>query len=181
MKLLSIVEDCVREQFVQPNLKTAEKSDLDYFNTTQKATNISQNGVDFIKKYEKFIPTKYNKDGHDTIGYGTRIDYHPELINKRLSEIQASKILDKDLADKVTPYINRYVKIPLTQNQFDALSSLIYNVGVSKFLESNLLKMLNSKNVYGIKKDWAEFRLSDGKVLAGLVNRRNEELKTFFS
>lgn len=191
MKLISIVEECIKEQFLKKNptqspvlLKTNQIVNPDRYFKTDSPTpsQISDEGINFIKKFESFRPTVYvDPDNNKTIGYGTRVDYHSELINRRLNEVEASKIMENDLISKTIPSIKELVKIPLRQNQLDALSSLVYNIGPTKFAESNLLKMINQKDVEGIKKDWSEFRLSGGKVLNGLVRRRAEELKTFFS
>lgn len=191
MKLISIVEECITEQFLKQNTAQSPVSlqtnqivnPNKYFKTNiTTPSTISQKGVDFVKSFETFEETVYLDSAQKkTIGYGTRIDYHPELINRRLKEVEASKIMEKDLVEKTVPTIHKWVKIPLTQNQFDALASLIYNIGPSRFVNSNLLKMINEKNIEGIKKDWSEFRKSGKEVDRGLIRRRAEELKTFFS
>ena len=73
------------------------------------------------------------------------------------------------------------MKHSLRQNQIDALYSLIHNIGVSNFVNSNVLKLINLRRFTKMKKDWQEFQMADGKVLGGLVRRRQEELALFFS
>jgi lysozyme len=81
----------------------------------------------------------------------------------------------------VTPVIKQNIKVKLKQNQIDALYSLIHNIGVNNFVNSNVLKLINKRRFTKMKKDWQEFQLADGRVLKGLVRRRQEELALFFS
>jgi lysozyme len=143
----------------------------------------SNQAVELIKKYEKFVDKTYLcSAGKKTIGYGTRLDYHPEIKkNVCITEPKATELLKTDLNKMVTPVIKNNVKVKLKQNQLDALYSLIYNIGMDKFVNSNLLKMLNIGKFKKMKKDWQEFQMADGKVLKGLVRRRQEELALFFS
>ena len=146
------------------------------------ANNISSHGVDMIKKHEDFKDKPYIDDaGKPTIGYGTRLDYYPELKNKKISDEVATAYLKKNIDSEVIPTILKSVKIKLNQNQINALASLIYNIGKTNFLKSNLLKAINSKNTNEIKKNWQEFQMGGGKVLPGLSKRREEEIKLFFT
>jgi lysozyme len=155
---------------------------FDFGNVLNRVNNISSQAVDLIKKHEGFREKEYIDDtGKLTIGYGTRLDYHPELKNKKITDEVATAYLKKNLESKVVPSIKRNVKRPLNQNQMNSLASLIYNIGIAKFANSELLKAINSKNFKEIKKNWEEFRLGDGQVLPGLVKRRAEEIKLFFA
>ena len=151
-------------------------------NPIKSVRTFSQRAVDMIKKFEKFSPTTYLcSSGKRTIGYGTRIDFHPELENKRLSQSQALDFLKKDIDKIAVSAINEYVKVPLTQNEFDALVSLIYNIGRKQFINSKLLNDINSGNLKSLRKNWSEFRKDGGGVSQGLVNRRSMELNLFNS
>ena len=75
--------------------------------------------------------------------------------------------------------VSRYVSVPLTQNQFDALVSFCYNVGQSSLLSSTLLKKLNNKDYKGASNEFLKWNKSGGKVLQGLVNRRKDEREVF--
>jgi lysozyme len=155
---------------------------FDFGNILNRVNNVSSQAVKLIKNYEKFKEKEYIDDaGKLTIGYGTRLDYYPELKNKKISDEVATAYLKKNLESEVIPAIKRNVKRPLNQNQMNALASLIYNIGSTNFVNSELLKAINSKNFKEIKKNWEEFRLGDGKVLPGLVKRRAEEIKLFFT
>lgn len=142
----------------------------------------SQKAIDLIMKYEKFEPKTYIcPAGYPTIGYGTRIDFHPELKNKTLTEPQALKILKGDVNKVAVKTINEFVKVPLNQNEYDALVSLIYNIGRRQFIKSKLLKDINSNNFKSLIKNWSEFRKEGGDVSKGLENRRSTEISLFGS
>lgn len=171
----------IAEQYLGKAPKEIENP-FDFGRLWQDANNVSSQGVDLIKKHESFVDKPYVDDtGKLTIGYGTRIDFNPELKNKKISDEVATAYLKKTLDSDVVPVIKKHVKIPLNQNQLNAIASLIYNIGKTNFLNSNLLKALNSKNIDEIKKNWEEFRMGGGRVLPGLIKRRAEEIKLFFT
>lgn len=136
--------------------------------------------VNLIKKHEGFCDGVKNCPPY-TVGYGTRTDLHPELKGKKIDDVVATAYVKKDLRGQVVPIIKEYVKVPLNEKQTAALSSLIYNIGPDRFKKSELLKNLNEKNWGGVKKNWSEFVMSRGKVLKGLVKRREDEINLFFS
>ena len=78
-------------------------------------------------------------------------------------------------------FVNRVIKVPLNQNQFDALISLVYNIGETNFTEGSVDDKLNSKQFDAALKTWALYVNSGGKKIDGLVNRRNAEIKLFKS
>jgi lysozyme len=104
---------------------------------------ISQNGLDLIKQHESFSPTVYIcPAGKPTVGFG-----HVVLPNEsftRISEQEAEDLLCKDVSIAEN-CINNAVKVPITQNQFDALVSFVFNVGCAAFLKSTLLRKLNNE------------------------------------
>ena len=189
MKLVSIVSDILNEQIAtafatSQALKPQDKPKQGgQYQPGQGPVMYSNQAVELIKKFEKFVDKTYLcSAGKKTIGYGTRLDYHPEIKkNVCITEPKATELLKTDLNKMVTPVIKNNVKVKLKQNQIDALYSLIYNIGMDKFVSSNLLKMLNVGKFKKMKKDWQEFQMADGKVLKGLVRRRQEELALFFS
>jgi lysozyme len=189
MKLVSIVSDILNEQIAtafatSQALKPQDKPKQGgQYQPGQGPVMYSNQAVELIKKFEKFVDKTYLcSAGKKTIGYGTRLDYHPEIKkNVCITEPKATELLKTDLNKMVTPVIKNNVKVKLKQNQIDALYSLIYNIGMDKFVSSNLLKMLNVGKFKKMKKDWQEFQMADGKVLKGLVRRRQEELALFFA
>lgn len=137
--------------------------------------------VDAIKGHEGLRLVAYlDSVGVWTIGYG---DTGPDVVKGLvITKAQAEERLRKRLRE-FEGYINRAVKVKLTQNQFDALVSLVYNIGPTNFLSSTLLRKLNASDYVGAADQflvWNKGRV-DGKlqVINGLTNRRREERELF--
>lgn len=153
---------------------------------------LSPEGLAFIKGFESFVPYPYDDKlpavkgkyrewtggplkGTATIGYGhTNAAKHPLEVMPgiRLTEAQAAAILDVDL-DECEAAVNRLVKVPLAQGQFDALVSFTFNCG-----EANLKKLiapLNRGNHAATYAKFDEFIRSKGEVMNGLIRRRDGE------
>jgi lysozyme len=138
---------------------------------------ISSKGLELIKKYEGFSSKKYLcPAGKATIGYGHVIQNGETYT--MLTEKEALALLDQD-ADIAENTVNTLVKVPLNQNQFDALVSLVYNWGSGNFLRSLGLKKLNNKDYKGAITEFSKINQANGKVLRGLVNRRLAEATLF--
>lgn len=76
--------------------------------------------------------------------------------------------------------IKEHVKVPINQNMFDALTSFTYNVGVAGFMNSTALRRLNKEDYKGCAEAMTWYNKgNNGKVLPGLVRRRNEERNLF--
>lgn len=86
-------------------------------------------------------------------------------------------IVNNDFAS----FVNRYVSVDLNQNQFDALVSFTYNLGCTSFKNSTLLKKVNLKDFEGAANEFKKWKYSNGKVLSGLVKRREAERELFLS
>lgn len=71
------------------------------------------------------------------------------------------------------------VEVPLNQNQFDALASFTYNLGETNLSSSTLLKKLNAKDYTGASNEFLKWNRAGGKVLNGLVRRREAERNLF--
>lgn len=142
--------------------------------------------VDLIKVSEGFMPKAYiDPVGVWTIGYGTTAEAGIGIVPKAgmvVTEWQASQYLEK-VIEKVEADINRYVKVPLTDNQFSALVSFVYNVGIGNFASSTLLRKLNSRDYLGAANEllrWNKGTVRGQKVvLPGLVTRRAKEREVF--
>jgi lysozyme len=142
---------------------------------------ISTNGLK-LKKYFEFCklqayPDPGSKDGRPwTIGWG----HTGKEVVKGLvwSQAQADAALVKD-ADKFSAAVDDLVRIPINQNQFDALVCLAYNIGAAALSSSTLLKMLNSGNYDGAAAQFLRWNKNDGKVMLGLARRRLAEKYLF--
>lgn len=151
-----------------------------------KQLSLSKNGLEFIKGFERLRNKKYvDSAGHPTIGYGHKLlPGETEKFRNRIDENTALQLLAKD-AKVAEDAVNGLVKKPLTQQQYDALVSLVYNIGVEAFRKSKALKQLNSANYAGAAKEIAEWRLvknpktNKREVSRGLVTRRSAELRIF--
>lgn len=143
--------------------------------------NTSQTGINLIKGFEGKRLVAYDDGvGVWTIGYGT-IKYPNGVRVKKgdtCTEVQAETYLKSDLV-KFENAINRLVKVPLNQNQFDALSSFTYNLGETNLSKSTLLKKLNAKDYAGAADQFLVWNRAGGKVLTGLVRRREAERNLF--
>jgi lysozyme len=138
---------------------------------------ISQNGLSLIEGFEGLRLTAYQDQvGVWTIGYGhTGRDVTPGLT---ITKDQANGLLHKDVQVPVQT-INNSVKVALSQNQFDALVSFIYNLGTGSFLSSTLLKKLNTGDYTGAAQEFLRWNRAGGVVVQGLTNRRTKEMQLF--
>ncbi|EPH0070380.1 lysozyme, partial [Acinetobacter baumannii] len=94
------------------------------------------------------------------------------------TEQQAETYLKNDLT-KFEVVINKLVKVSLTQNQFDALASFTYNLGETNLANSTLLKKLNKGDYQGAADQFLVWNKAGGKVMKGLVRRREAERALF--
>ncbi len=143
--------------------------------------NTSQTGINLIKGFEGKRLSAYDDGvGVWTIGYGT-IKYPNGVRVKKgdtCTDTQAESYLKNDLV-KFESAINRLVKVPINQNQFDALSSFTYNLGETNLSKSTLLRKLNSKDYKGAADQFLVWNKAGGRVLTGLVRRREAERNLF--
>ena len=139
---------------------------------------ISKNGIDLIKRFEGCRLSAYKcPAGIWTIGYG-----HTGNVKKgeTITKEEAEKLLEEDLIVH-SNNVSRLVKVTLNQNQFDALVSFEYNVGFYRFKNSTLLKLLNQKKYKEAAAQFKAWKYGGGRVLMGLVKRREMEEKLFLS
>jgi len=123
--------------------------------------------------------------GHCTIGVGHLVhlggcDGRASEIPFRdgISQLDAESMLAADVAP-VEAAVSDEVTVPLTQNQFDALISFGFNVGIPAFRSSTLLRRLNAGDYAGAADEFARWTRGGGEVLPGLVARRAREAATF--
>lgn len=161
----------------------------------------SQKGIDLIKHFESLhdgdltqigLQPKKDPSGYWTEGYGHLMTYQGRPLkdeeDKELAysistiktEDQAERQLKIDV-EEVDFEINK-LNLSILQNQFDALVSFAYNVGVYAFKNSTLLKMIQNKiwsddNL--IRDEFLKWKYSDGEELKGLYLRRKSEAKLF--
>ena len=143
----------------------------------------SQAGIDLIKLYEGCCLTAYKcPAGVWTIGYGHTgaIDGIKISTGIKITETKAEELLKKDLV-RFESAINALIlpHCPLNQNQFDALVSFCFNVGITAFSRSTLAKLLTQKRYAEAAEQFKRWNKGGGKVLPGLVKRRSAERALF--
>ena len=144
---------------------------------------VSPSGVDLICNFEGLRLKAYDDGvGVWTIGFGTT--KYPNGIRVKKGDActldQAKAYMQNDLKS-FEQTVNNTVKVPLNQNQFDALVSLAYNIGTNAFSKSTLVKKLNANDIRGAADQFDVWVNAGGKRMQGLVNRRAKEKALFLS
>lgn len=132
-----------------------------------------------IKKWEALKLHAYLPTPNDvwTIGWGHT---HTTKPGQKITVEQAQALFERDTA-WVEHALAKHVKVPLNQNQYDALASWIFNVGEGAFRKSTLLRKLNTGDYEGAANELPRWNKQKGKVLRGLSRRRAEEKAYFLS
>ncbi len=146
---------------------------------------LSDYGKKFIQRWEG-LKLKVYLDIADvpTIGYGHTgtLTYDDYLQGKTITEIEADQLFEMDVQRFVNA-VNNLVTVDINQNEFDALVSLSFNIGVRHFTESTCLRRLNSGDFKGAAEalTWWNKARQGGvlKVSRGLKNRRAQEKALF--
>lgn len=145
---------------------------------------MSQKGIEHLKLSEGLRLKAYQDTGKVwTIGYGHTsaaggLNVYQGLV---ITHAQAEQLLKDDLERMTYPVIKRLVKVDLTQGQFDALCSFIYNLGEGQVKTSTLLKLLNARDYKGASGQFGRWIYDNGKKFDGLVTRRENEQELFNS
>lgn len=141
----------------------------------------SNNGRNFIKGFEQLRLKAYPDPGTGgkpwTIGWG-----HTKGVMQgdRITQEQAEAFFSEDLAVfELT--VNSAIKRMMTQNQFDSMVSLAFNIGGPAFAGSTLVKKFNAGDTRGAADEFPKWRNSAGKVMPGLAKRRAAEREMFLS
>lgn len=113
-----------------------------------------------------------------TIGYGHLIK-SGENFTKGISEAKATELLRADIATAERA-VRDNITVSLSQNQFDALTSLAYNIGTKNFADSTVVKYINNPTFHStvyqnLESAWKAWNRSHGEISNGLINRRQNE------
>lgn len=142
----------------------------------------SESIIAFIAEKEEFRAHAYlDIGGVPTIGYGTT---ESVKMGQTITKESAMTCLQRHVR-KTDTYLNKVIKVPLNQYQYDAIVCLVYNIGIGNFGISTLLKKLNKGDFKGASDQflvWNKYRDKvTGKLIVsnGLTNRRKEEKKIF--
>ncbi|TPR16278.1 lysozyme [Apilactobacillus timberlakei] len=137
---------------------------------------ISKRGINLIKSFESYRYHAYIPVGGDvwTVGYG-----HTKGVHKytKASKAKAEELLIDDLQGFESA-VRRRVHVKINQNQFDALTSFLYNLG--EYAAPDVFAAINERHFKTAAKYMKEYDKGPGyTVLAGLVNRRKKEVALF--
>ena len=140
------------------------------------------NAIDLIKKYEGFRPQAYQDSvGVWTIGYGTtRINGQPVKAGMTITEDQALQLVQQEV-NKLWSQIEQISRVNLNQNQMNALVDFAYNLGFNALKTSTLMNKVNAGDFTGAANEFNRWVYAGGKVLPGLVKRREAEKQLFLS
>ena len=137
---------------------------------------ISTEGISLIKKFEGCELESYKcAAGVWTIGFGST---HNIEEGMNISKDRAEELLLEDIAEFEESVLES-VDMPMSQHQFDALVSWTFNLGPSNLKASTMLKVLNSGNYEDVPEQIKRWNKAGGKVLDGLIRRREAEALLF--
>ena len=140
--------------------------------------NISAEGLSLIKKFEGCELKAYRCAANVlTIGYGVTKGVTEDM---EISQEEAESLLQEEMHE-YEGYINDMVKVPLEQHQFDAMVSWVFNLGSGNLSSSTLLKKLNNSEYDEVPAQIRRWNKAGGKVLDGLIRRREAEAKMFMN
>jgi lysozyme len=146
---------------------------------------LNQKGYDLIKEFEGLKLKPYLCSAKvPTIGYGST--YYINLQRVSMTDPPITKEKANEIfvffADKFAERIAKLLKKPVSQNQFNALVSLAYNIGYGAFSDSTLLKLvnINPKDAM-ISKEFLKWNKINKVTVQGLTNRRIKESALYFS
>jgi lysozyme len=143
---------------------------------------VGKEGLELIKSFEGCRLEAYPDPGTGgapwTIGWGTTAGVTPGM---RITQQEADDLLAEDVG-KAAGVVTRLVKVPLNQNQFDALTSFVYNCGAGNFQQSTLLRLLNEGAGEAAADEFPKWvHGGNGATLPGLVRRRAAERSLFLT
>jgi len=133
-------------------------------------------GINLIKGFEGFRAIAYLCPANVwTIGYG-----HTGDVNQgdTMTRKRAEEVLARDLL-RFESCVENAVTVPLNENEFAALVSFAYNIGCGALKKSTLLQKLNSGDRDGAASEFKKWNRAGGKILNGLVRRREAESELF--
>jgi lysozyme len=137
----------------------------------------SEQGLDRIQDLEGTRYVAYY-DGGGVITNGVGHTGPDVFEGQRVDQAQVMAWLQEDVKD-AEDAVRTLVRVPLSQNQFDALVSFVFNIGGGAFADSTMLRMLNKGDYEGAAKQFPRWNKDNGKTIAGLTKRRLLEQAVF--
>ena len=145
---------------------------------------LSTNGFNLLAELEGVVLTPYKDSvGIPTIGIGST--YYEDgtkvkMTDKAITKERAIQ-LAKNVVKSFEARVNKSILLPMTQNQFDAMVLLCYNIGKSSFARSSVVRHFNLGNIQKAADSFLLWNKAGGKVVQGLVNRRKIERELFLT
>jgi lysozyme len=138
----------------------------------------NQAGIDLIKRFEGCRLSVY-KDavGLNTVGWGHRTNLP---VGTHISQPEADTTLLADIAEREQE-LDDLLTVELNPNQYSALISFVYNLGIDALSRSTLLRLVNAEEFQLASQEFSKWCRAGGKVLSGLVARREKEKDLFLS
>lgn len=144
----------------------------------------NEEGIRVIKYFEGFHSNIYLcPAGVLTIGYGSTRGKDGKKLRKNaacITEAEGEELLKRDIKSAENS-IKRLIKVTLNENEFSALCSFVYNLGSGNLQSSTLRSKLNREDYQGAADEFPKWRKAGGKVLKGLVLRREMERSLFLA
>lgn len=144
----------------------------------------NEEGIKVIKHFEGFHSTVYYCPARVlTIGYGSTRGKDGKKLRKNaasITEQEGEELLRRDIRSAERS-INRLIKVELNENEFSALCSFVYNLGSGNLQSSTLRTKLNRGDYEGAANEFPKWRRAGGKILKGLVLRREMERNLFLA
>lgn len=134
-------------------------------------------GLNIIKEFEGLKLKAYRcPAGVLTIGYGSTGPHVREGME--ITEDQADMLLRRDLRTAESA-VTRGVRVDLNENEFSALCSFVFNMGATAFWKSTMRALINRNDMIGAAGQFPRWNKAGGKVLNGLIRRRQAEAALF--
>lgn len=166
------LEEPRKEHIVANNKMLVESDKIE-----SKATKISEQGINLIKKYEGLSLKAYKQNSNEeyyTIGYGT---YNKNITKDMAITVEEAEVLLMEELEEVEKYVNKYCGyLNLTQSQFDGLASFTFNVG-----QANLKKLTGNgeRSIEEIAEKITNYTKSGSEANRNGLKKRREEEKKF--
>lgn len=141
---------------------------------------LNENGINLVKQFEGLSLNVYHDiAGFLTVGYGHKVLSSDDLRwGDQISQQTADDLLAKDL-EIASNELKSVLKVELNENQFSALASFVYNLGINNLEHSHLLKMINANSLMAAASEFEKWDHSNGAVVPGLLRRRIAERDLF--
>lgn len=146
-------------------------------------TKLDSAGFDFLAQHEGLVLHPYKDQvGIPTIGYGSTYyenGNHVQLTDPVITKERAQELFN-NTSIQYAHAVSYWTKPVLTQNQFNALFSLVYNIGTGRFKQSTLLRIINGE-LGDLETAWLAWDRAGGQVLNDLLQRRKDEYNLYSS